>query len=159
MLTEQAKIFNNQLDTPVECDFSQGWLSRLTSRHGVLLYSMSGDKLPVHKAAADKFVYELVSDEKVISEQVYNADETGLYTHSFSYYTFFFKFKGKLTKHPRSGHLQPMLPAFHSEQTSDNALFPTLTIQPLRTDVSYVLSSNTRLTAALYCIFEQLFLI
>lgn len=82
MLTEQAKIFHAELKLDYECDFSLGWLHKFKKRHGISLYALSGEKLSADTEAAEKFVLEfaqLVSDEKLTPEQVYNADETALY--------------------------------------------------------------------------------
>jgi hypothetical protein len=64
------------------CGYSQGWLHRFKLRNGIRKLFVSGEKLSVNSDAAGKFVEEftkLISDENLTAEQIYNADETGLF--------------------------------------------------------------------------------
>uniref|UniRef100_UPI00398F7695 general transcription factor II-I-like isoform X2 n=1 Tax=Pristiophorus japonicus TaxID=55135 RepID=UPI00398F7695 len=82
MVMAQAKIFHQELDLQHECEYSQGWLQKFKNRHGISLRRVSGEKRSADTEAAAKYVDEfaqLVANEKLSPEQVYNADETALY--------------------------------------------------------------------------------
>ncbi|XP_064410276.1 jerky protein homolog [Latimeria chalumnae] len=82
MVIEQAKIFHKELNLQHECEYSQGWLHRFKNRHGISLHCVCGEKRSADSEAAAKYVDEfaqLVANEKLSPEQVYNADETALY--------------------------------------------------------------------------------
>lgn len=82
MLMAQAKIFHAELNLLHDCEYSQGWLQKFKTRHGITLHRICGEKSSADKDAATKFVDEFaqfIAQEKLTPEQVYNADETALY--------------------------------------------------------------------------------
>lgn len=82
MLIEMAKVYHDELKIEVPCEYSQGWLHRFKIRHGIKKLAISGEKLSADEDAAEKFVeefQELVTKEKLTPDQIYNADESGLF--------------------------------------------------------------------------------
>ncbi|XP_045117287.1 tigger transposable element-derived protein 2-like [Portunus trituberculatus] len=82
MIMAQAKIFHAELDLQYDCKYSQGWLQKFKTRHGITLHRICGEKSIADKDAATKFVNEFaqfIAQEKLTPEQVCNADETALY--------------------------------------------------------------------------------
>jgi hypothetical protein len=82
LLIQQAKKFHSDLEINKACDYLQGWLHRFKLRHGIRKLSVSGEKLGANSDAAGKFVEDfmkLISDENLTAEQIYNADDTGLF--------------------------------------------------------------------------------
>lgn len=82
LLKEQAKVFHEELGLQHKCEYSEGWLHRFKSRHGLQFRAVCGEKRSADKDAASAYVHEfakLVSDEHLSPEQVYNADETALF--------------------------------------------------------------------------------
>ncbi|KAK9687219.1 Tc5 transposase DNA-binding domain [Popillia japonica] len=60
---------------------SNGWLDRWKKRHGIRHLSISREKLSADTASAEEYLSEfggLVSSENYSSQQIYNADESGL---------------------------------------------------------------------------------
>ncbi|XP_064094810.1 jerky protein-like [Macrobrachium nipponense] len=81
MLMEQARIFHKELNLTYQCEYSQGWLQKFKCRYGISLHKVSGEKRNADTEAAANFVDEfakIVATEKLLPEQVYNADETAL---------------------------------------------------------------------------------
>lgn len=61
---------------------SLGWLERWKNRHGIRQLSITGESLSSDVLASDKYksVFEkFISDENLTPDQIYNADETGLF--------------------------------------------------------------------------------
>ncbi|XP_063794663.1 jerky protein homolog [Pseudophryne corroboree] len=82
MVQEQAKLYHTALKLDYECDYSEGWLHRFKTRHGISMRKVCGEKRSANHEAADDYVDEfakLVADENLTPQQVYNADETALY--------------------------------------------------------------------------------
>lgn len=102
MIVEQAKILQEQLKTDSECKFSQGWLDKFKSRHGIQLYASedekntSGSELTfvfpetnddilitgISSEVLDKFIKKFtdtVGNEEFHSEQIYTASQTFLF--------------------------------------------------------------------------------
>ncbi|XP_072254361.1 tigger transposable element-derived protein 2-like [Pyxicephalus adspersus] len=81
LIKKQAKAFHEQLGLQHKCDYSEGWLQRFKSRHGIQFSALFGEKRSADIDVASEYVDEfakLVSDEHLSPEQVYNADETAL---------------------------------------------------------------------------------
>ena len=85
MVKEKALHFHTKIygDNPANPFLaSDGWLSRFKARHGIRLLTMAGEKksAPVEevKPYQDK-LKELMDLEGITLDQLYNADETGLY--------------------------------------------------------------------------------
>lgn len=63
-------------------DASSGWLYCFKQRHGIRDLDIPGEALSGDKEAAEKFVAEFnnfVTAENLLPEQIFNADESGLY--------------------------------------------------------------------------------
>lgn len=83
MICEKARIFHRQI-TKSNTGFnaSRGWLDKFKKRHGIRRLKMSGEKLSNDEDAIGPFQQEfakIISEKNLTSEQVYNADESGLY--------------------------------------------------------------------------------
>ncbi|PNF43064.1 Jerky protein homolog-like [Cryptotermes secundus] len=79
---KQAKYFFEALELEGSFDASSGWLTRFKQRHGIREISIQGEKLSGDLSASDQFCTNFdsfVKSENLLPEQIYNADETGLY--------------------------------------------------------------------------------
>ncbi|XP_028658938.1 jerky protein homolog-like [Erpetoichthys calabaricus] len=82
LLLEKAKWFHCKMKIPEPFAASQGWLQCFKSRHGIRQLDIQGEKLSSDSDAAALYVTEfkrLVEAHDLSPEQLYNADETGLY--------------------------------------------------------------------------------
>uniref|UniRef100_A0A8C4SR40 HTH CENPB-type domain-containing protein n=1 Tax=Erpetoichthys calabaricus TaxID=27687 RepID=A0A8C4SR40_ERPCA len=82
LLLEKAKWFHCEMKIPEPFDASQGWLQCFKSRHGIRQLDIQGEKLSGDSDAAALYVMEfkrLVEAHDLSPDQLYNADETGLY--------------------------------------------------------------------------------
>ncbi|XP_061505786.1 jerky protein homolog-like [Anopheles gambiae] len=85
MCIQQAKLLHEQLGLKGTFNASAGWLSRFKQRYGIAgVYSHSVAKTGC-SVAAFTFQYQfqqLIQKEDYLLDQIYNADETGLYWKS-----------------------------------------------------------------------------
>ncbi|GBN11944.1 Jerky [Araneus ventricosus] len=82
LLMEQAKIFHRSMNLTTDYSYTTGWLTKFKKRHGIRQLKICGDRVSANAEAAEDFVNEFVSlveTEKLSPEQIYNADETGLF--------------------------------------------------------------------------------
>lgn len=82
VLAEQAQIFFKELRIEGEFKATNGWLARFKARHGIRVISVQGEKLSCDATAAEEFKTEFrdfMERENLVEEQIYNADEAGLY--------------------------------------------------------------------------------
>lgn len=82
IIAAKAKVFFDLLGMEGKFDASSGWLTRFKQRHGIREIGVHGEKLSGDQQAADDFQQEfetLVSKEDLSFEQIYNADESGLF--------------------------------------------------------------------------------
>ncbi|XP_070238794.1 jerky protein homolog [Bos mutus] len=82
MLIEKAKDFYEQMQLTEPCVFSGGWLWRFKARHGIKKLDASSEKQAADQQAAEQFCgffRSLTAEHGLSPEQVYNADETGLF--------------------------------------------------------------------------------
>nr|XP_044998554.1 jerky protein homolog [Jaculus jaculus]XP_044998555.1 jerky protein homolog [Jaculus jaculus]XP_044998556.1 jerky protein homolog [Jaculus jaculus]XP_044998557.1 jerky protein homolog [Jaculus jaculus]XP_044998558.1 jerky protein homolog [Jaculus jaculus]XP_044998559.1 jerky protein homolog [Jaculus jaculus] len=82
MLIEKAKDFYEQMRLTEPCVFSGGWLWRFKARHGIKKLEASSDKQVADHQAAEQFCgffRSLAAEHGLSPEQVYSADETGLF--------------------------------------------------------------------------------
>ncbi|XP_069322918.1 jerky protein homolog [Eulemur rufifrons] len=82
MLIEKAKDFYEQMQLTEPCVFSGGWLWRFKARHGIKKLDASSEKQVVDHQAAEQFCgffRSLTAEHGLSPEQVYSADETGLF--------------------------------------------------------------------------------
>lgn len=85
MLIEKAKDFYEQMQLTEPCVFSGGWLWRFKARHGIKKLDASSEKQAADHQAAEQFCgffRSLTAEHGLSPEQVYNADETGLFWRS-----------------------------------------------------------------------------
>ncbi|XP_038611499.1 jerky protein homolog-like [Tachyglossus aculeatus] len=79
---KQAQFFFYALGIEGDFNASSGWLSRFKQRHGIRGIAIPGDRPSGDEAAASRFCsgfQELLERENLRPEQVYNADEAGLF--------------------------------------------------------------------------------
>lgn len=83
ILAQKALLLNSKLPSPdVDFTASQGWLDRWKTRHGVRQLTVTGESLSSDTAGSEKFkkeFEEFVLAENLTPDQVFNADETGLF--------------------------------------------------------------------------------
>jgi hypothetical protein len=82
LICEKALEMNNKLGGDADFKASTGWLKRFKSRHGIREIDIQGEKLSADVAAAESFKISfknLIEKEAFNPDNVYNADETGLY--------------------------------------------------------------------------------
>ncbi|GBN83205.1 Jerky -like [Araneus ventricosus] len=80
--SEKARIFHEALGLEGDFNASSGWLIRFKQRHGIRQLNVEGERLSADVTAADSFCVkfqEFIDEENLIPNQIYNADETGLY--------------------------------------------------------------------------------
>ena len=83
MLKAQAEKFDKAINGAAS-DFtaSQGWLWRWQKRHGISQHQVVGEKRSADQDGTALFPPKLmahIADNNLCGEQVYNADETGLF--------------------------------------------------------------------------------
>jgi len=85
LLAEKAKQLHDMLheESLVKPPFtaSNGWLWRFCKHHGIRQLSMEGEQVSSNESEVEPFqklVQELMEDEGLTLEQIYNCDETGL---------------------------------------------------------------------------------
>lgn len=79
---EKAKIFFEFLGLEGNFDASSGWLYHFKQRYGICELDIQGEVLSGDKDTAEKFVVEFnnfFTAENLLPEQIFNADESGLY--------------------------------------------------------------------------------
>ena len=86
LLAEKAKQLHDMLhegcSNAPSFTASAGWLWRFCKRHGIRQLSLEGEQLSSDECAVEpfqSFVQELIEEEGLTLEQIYNCDETGLY--------------------------------------------------------------------------------
>lgn len=82
MLKEKAKQLHETFEENTTFAGSQGWLQNFKKRYGIRHLKISGEKLSSNAVAVDPFkkILKQKIDELGISrDQIYNADETGLF--------------------------------------------------------------------------------
>ncbi|XP_051856446.1 jerky protein homolog-like [Antechinus flavipes] len=99
---KQAKAFFNALGMEGDFNASTGWLTRFKQRHGIRELNYQGEKSNGDQSAAADFredFEEFTESERLQPEQIYNADETGLYWKSLPARTLAFE-----NEHPIPSH-------------------------------------------------------
>lgn len=82
ILQEKAKALQKAIDENSTFSASNGWLNRFKKRYGIRLLQISGEKLSSQPELVNPFKKTLngvIERLNLTSEQIYNADETGLY--------------------------------------------------------------------------------
>jgi len=79
MAAQMSQEIHGSSSTP---QISKGWLDRWKARHGIRAIRITGEVRSADSAAAEAFLPELqrvVESESLVPDQIWNADETGLY--------------------------------------------------------------------------------
>ncbi|KAL1768155.1 tigger transposable element-derived protein 2 [Sigmodon hispidus] len=79
---KQAKFFFDALGMEGDFNASSGWLTRFKQRHGIPKAAGKGTKLKGDETAASEFCgsfQEFMERENLLPEQIYGADQTGLF--------------------------------------------------------------------------------
>ena len=83
IVSAQAEKFDRQLNGPnSEFKASSGWLWRFTKRHGIGQITLSGEIRSADDTAANAYpaiLKSIIEEDGYVDEQIYNADETGIY--------------------------------------------------------------------------------
>ena len=82
IIKAQAQKFNRELNGNEEFLASDGWLDKFKKRHGISKIAISGECRSADVEAADAYPLQLrtiIQEGGYHKEQIYNADETGLY--------------------------------------------------------------------------------
>lgn len=82
ILKEKAKIFYERIMGNDDFKASEGWLEKFKKRFGIRLLSMTGEKLSCDVAAVDPYkekFKEIINELELTPDQIYNADESGLF--------------------------------------------------------------------------------
>ncbi|XP_066260464.1 jerky protein homolog-like [Euwallacea similis] len=82
IIKERAKLLNAKLKEIENFVASDGWLQRFKTRYGIRLLSISGEKLSAQPQLIQPFKEKWMKTIKELDlsmEQIYNADESGLY--------------------------------------------------------------------------------
>lgn len=82
LLREKAKELHKELKLTESCDYSQGWLTKFKNRHGIRYLKACGEKVGADTEAAEEFIdffSKFIKKEGLTPDQIYNADETGLF--------------------------------------------------------------------------------
>ena len=82
IIKEKALYFNEELKGPVSFKASEGWLEKFKKRFGIRQVSVQGERLSADNNGSDEFKVEItrVIEKGLYSlDNVYNADETGLF--------------------------------------------------------------------------------
>jgi hypothetical protein len=83
MIKEKAKLLHSEIkESSKEFTASEGWLQRFKRRFGIRFLKISGEKLSSQPELVDPFKLELknkIQELNLTLDQLYNADETGLY--------------------------------------------------------------------------------
>ncbi|GBN03409.1 Tigger transposable element-derived protein 4 [Araneus ventricosus] len=80
MLQQKAEDFAKELDSNSEFKSSNGWLENFKKRHNIFFRELCGESTSVDASSCEKRLSELPSllrDYK--ADDVFNADETGLF--------------------------------------------------------------------------------
>ncbi|XP_054277972.1 jerky protein homolog-like [Macrosteles quadrilineatus] len=82
IIMEKAKLFYNKIMKKDDFRASVGWLDKFKRRFGIRLLTMTGERLSCDVAAAEPFIEkfkEIVDEMDLGPDQIYNADESGLF--------------------------------------------------------------------------------
>lgn len=113
IIATKAKIFFDLLGLEGNFDASSGWLHRFKKRHGIREIGLHGEKLSGDQEAADDFqrdFEEFVLSEDLSYEQIYNADESGLFWKCLPTRTLAFESEHKAAGHKSSKERITILP-------------------------------------------------
>ncbi|XP_015925367.2 tigger transposable element-derived protein 2-like [Parasteatoda tepidariorum] len=82
VIMAQAKNFHRDLGLENSCEYSTGWFARFKQCHGLRLTKLCVERANADTEAAEHYVeavLNLVQTLNITMDQIFNADETGLY--------------------------------------------------------------------------------
>lgn len=82
ILKAKARELHNKNDEPGGFNASNGWFANFKKRHGIRMLKICGEKLSNKAILVDPFIkkfQEKVEELGLKPDQIYNADETGLF--------------------------------------------------------------------------------
>ncbi|XP_050293901.1 jerky protein homolog-like [Anthonomus grandis grandis] len=82
MIQEKAKLLHSQYKESPSVNASSGWMQKYKKRFGIRFLTISGEKLSSEPELVGPFKRTLrlkINQLQLTKEQIYNADETGLY--------------------------------------------------------------------------------
>lgn len=82
LLQIKAIEFHRRLNPNIKFEASLGWIQKFKKRHSIRLLKICGEKLSCNESAVPGFITKFQEEIKalgLVSEQIYNADETGLF--------------------------------------------------------------------------------
>lgn len=112
-IAAKAKVFFDLLGLEGNFDASSGWLHRFKKRYGIREIGLHGEKLSGDQQAADDFQRDFekfVMSEDLSPEQIYNADESGLFWKCLPTRTLAFESEHKAAGHKSSKERITILP-------------------------------------------------
>jgi len=81
MLQLKALEFHKELNANVKFEGSHGWVQRFKKRHSIRLFKICGEKVSSNESSVRKFLENfanMVREQNLVTDQIYNADESGL---------------------------------------------------------------------------------
>ena len=147
-LKAQAEKFDKSINGPdSEFSASQGWLWRWQKRHGVSQMKIVGEKRSADENGAARFqskLLDFIDEHGLCDEQIYNADETGVYYRMLPDRTLAMKSDGRKGEGFKLAKLQPLcIGKFAKPQCFHHINMNTMPIQ-------YTSSGNAWMTAVLF---------
>ena len=85
LIKKKAQFFHQQLGGTATFKASQGWLGRFKARFGIRQLSVQGERLSADTEAVvecQEAIQKVIAEGQYSKDNVYNADETGLYSKS-----------------------------------------------------------------------------
>lgn len=83
MIIEKAKIYCEEMNIDADVKYSEGWLLRnFKHRHGIRVMDVAGKKKSTDAEAAAAYsevLEQVIQENNLTPDQVFNADETGFY--------------------------------------------------------------------------------
>lgn len=82
ILMEKAKFFYNKIMKKDDFRASVGWLDKFKRRFGIRLLSLTGERLSCQEDSVEPFIAKFkktIEEMNLTPDQVYNADESGLF--------------------------------------------------------------------------------
>ncbi|XP_043461946.1 tigger transposable element-derived protein 2-like [Leptopilina heterotoma] len=128
ILKEKAILLSKQLDPNSTFKASEGWMHRFKKRHGIKYCEMKGEKLSNNPENANEFalyLQERIDREKLSLDNIYNADETGMFWRSLPSKTLAFNTETEVSG--RKEHKERVTALFCSN-ASGNHQIPLLVI-------------------------------
>ena len=82
LVITKAKSLKTEMNIKSDIQFSEGWLTRFKNRHCIRQIRITGESCSADSQGANKFsksFEDVINEYQLTRDQIYNADETGLY--------------------------------------------------------------------------------